>query len=132
MNAPRRSPTEDELDQLLASRIQDTTPEFERRWVDLQRDLRLATAAAPRGRRWSWTHGWGGALVALGGLAAITLLLTRPAPVPSRVVETTPPFSAAFVELMELNEVLDQALPLIDAENRDALLYLPVDPASQS
>lgn len=118
-----KPPTDEEIDRLLASRLRDTTPEFEARWRDLQRELRQAP---PRRRSWfAWPSAWAG-LAAAGAAAALLLALWPAAPVtPPR---NAPEFSPAFAELFEMNEVLAHALPLIDPENRDALLHLPVNP----
>lgn len=119
MKPPRRPPDELELDQLLASRFKDTSPAFETRWRDLKRELREAPPPAAR---------WGGGRVlpwlgvAAGLAAAWVLLLHRPpAPVAS---EGIPP---GLAELFEWDASLAAAAPLLDAENRDALLHLPIE-----
>lgn len=125
MNPPR-PPSDEEIDRLLASRIRDTTPAFEARWRDLRRELRHA----PPPRRWrlAWPSAWMG-LAATAGLAVL-LFLYRPADAPPPV----PPsgFSPVFAELLEMEDILGRATPLLDPENRDALLYLPVKPTPQT
>jgi hypothetical protein len=121
MNTPRSTPPrDDEIDALLARRYRDTSPEFEARWVALKRDLR----AAPSRRRFAWFQGWT-QWAALGGAAAavaLTFALWRqPAP-PATPGEISP----ALAELFAMDAVLGRATVLLDAENRDALLHLPV------
>ncbi|WP_221030749.1 hypothetical protein [Actomonas aquatica] len=130
-------PRDGEIDQLLASRFRDTTPAFERRWVDLQRELRRGAAEGARlrpARRWSRPAWWGGALVALSGAAAALLLVLRPtvAPTPNPTATAAAEYSPAFVELLEINDLLHEASPLLDAENRDALLHLAAAPTSHT
>ncbi|MDD3178829.1 MAG: hypothetical protein PHQ04_00610 [Opitutaceae bacterium] len=118
--AERIPPSEEDIDRLLASRFKDTTPEFERRWVDLKRQLRTAPPSRPW-FAWPRLAPWFG--VAVAGAAAVWLLvLQRPAP---PAVPTQP--SPALAELFAMDEVLARAMPLLDAENRDALLHLPAN-----
>jgi len=126
MNAPR-PPSEEEIDRLLASRLRDTTTAFEARWRDLRRELRQTPA--PR-RRWLTWPVWSTGLAAAGvALAAVLLLLhpwTPSAPPPA------PAFSPVFAELLEMDDILGSATPLLDPENRDALLHLPAQPSPQT
>lgn len=126
MNTPHTRPSgDDPVDALLARRYRDTTPEFEARWVALKRELRTAP---PPARRWTWL-GWGGAL-ALGGVAvvALALLVFTPAFRKSPVSPTVAEVSPRLAELFAMEAVLGRATVLLDAENRDALLHLPVPP----
>ena len=116
----RRPPTEEEIDRLLASRLADTTPEFEARFRDLQRELRQATA-----RRLPWWREWrvAGLGLALAGAAALVLLLRAPSgpgPHPGAAE-----FSPEFVQLLEADDLLSRAAPLLDAANRELLLKIP-------
>lgn len=114
MTAPQSPrPSDDELDALLARRYRDTSPEFEARWVSLQRDLRQA----PPSRRPPLWHlaGWLGAAAAVAGIG---LLLTRP-PVPP-----APELTPQVRELLALDAALARAQPLLDEETRVALLHL--------
>jgi len=127
MNANRQPPLrDDEIDALLARRYRDTSPEFEARWVNLKRDLR----AAPRPRPFAWFEGWTRWAALGGALAAIALTFTvwrqpPPAAEPAQV-------SPALAELFAMDAVLGRATALLDAENRDALLHLPVTTQSRS
>lgn len=116
-----RPPSDEEIDRLLASRYRDTTPEFEARWRDLRRDLRRAPVRQP-GFAW---RGWP-VVLAAGGVALVVVLALHPGR------KTVPPpavhFSPAFAELAEMDEILGAAAPLLDPENRAALLHLPVQP----
>ena len=112
---PRPSPSDDDLDRLLARRYRDTSPEFESRWVALKRELRQAPA-----RPWRLT-GWLGALGALGTAAAVAFMVYSARPPAS----TTPGLSSQLTELLAMDAVLGRALPLLDEENRTALLNLP-------
>ena len=114
---PRDPIRDEEIDGLLARRYRDTTPEFEARWVALKRTLRLA----PARRRWSWSRWtpW----VALGTAAAAAVFAI------SLNLRTSPRISepsTALAELFAMESVLSRGSVLLDAENRDALLHLPV------
>ena len=114
--SPGREPTDDELDRLLASRLQHTSPEFELRWRELRGEL--AGRTTPRrvfGRRWL---PWLG--VATAGVATVALVTTVWHPAPRR-----PADPAVFEELIAMDAALARATPLLDPESRDALLHLP-------
>lgn len=123
MNA-HRSPSEEEIDRLLASRLRDTTPEFEARWRDLRRELRQTPAA--RRARPSWWPGLAAAGVAFAAVLVVYHPWSTPAPRPE------PRFSEDFAELFAMDDILGRATPLLDPENRDALLHLPVNPSPSS
>lgn len=110
-------PGDDEIDALLRRGYRDTTPEFEKRWVDLKRELRSAPAVRRPVPRWWWL----GVLTAAA--AAVALLLT----VPRRSAPPTPDAgpSPALAELFAMDAVLSRGTALLDGENRDALLHLP-------
>jgi len=117
---PRPAPSDDDINRLLARRYRDTSPEFEARWVALKRELRQTPPARRRLLpAWRLT-GWLGAVGALGAAAAVAFVVysTRPTIPPSP--ELTPQVS----ELLALDETLSRALPLLDEENRTALLQL--------
>ncbi|MBI5382542.1 MAG: hypothetical protein HZA31_11635 [Opitutae bacterium] len=117
-------PSDDEIDRLFARRIQDTTPEFERRWVDLKRALRQAP---PRPRAPAWSLWLGG--VTAGAALLVALLVLTPDRRPPPIAEAPSP---ALVELFALDAVLIRATPLLDAESRAELLHLPVPTPRQS
>lgn len=123
MKPTRRPPSEEELDRLLASRIKDTTPEFEARWRDVKRELRQSR---PRVSLWAWRPllPWAGAAAAVV-VAGVVVLQRRPPPVP-----TFPPATPVLAELYELDATLSSGEVLLDAENRDAVLFLPAEPKS--
>jgi len=121
---PNRMPDDNETDRLLASRFNETTPEFEARWIALKRELRNGGQAK---RTWFvWPGAW--ISVAAAGVVAIGILVA----VQQYRPKDAPRFSPQFAELFEMNEILDSALPLIDPENRDAFLNLPSKPPSQT
>ncbi len=110
--------SDDDLDALLASRIKETTPEFEARWVACKRRLRTE----PRSRHVvpAWAA-WLGLMSAGVALVAILLALHPWRPVPPPVRNLAPDVD----ELLTMDAVLQPAAALLDAENRDALLNLP-------
>jgi hypothetical protein len=115
------APENRQLDQLLARRYRDTTPEFEARWVALKRELRQAPP--PRTRRnvpWRFA-GWFGVI----GAAAAVALVVQLNRLPSRPTPEWLP-SPQLAELFAMEAVLGRAVPLLDVENRTALLNLPV------
>lgn len=120
MNAPRPPPGDDDIDRLLARQYRDTSPEFEARWTDLKRNLRQTPgrAATPR-------FGWRTAAFAgFAALAALAVVVLRPgadAPLPTPLAP-----SPEMAQVIAMDEVLTLALPLLDDENRLALLHLPV------
>jgi hypothetical protein len=114
------TPSDDDIDRLLARRYRDTSPEFEARWVALKRELRQAPPARVRPLpAWRLT-GWFGAVGALGAAAAIAFVMYSARPPTSSSPELTPQVS----ELLALDESLGRALPLLDEETRAALLHL--------
>ena len=120
---PRSTPSDDDLDRLLARRYRDTSPEFEARWVALKRELRQSPPARHRLLpAWRLT-GWLGAVGALGAAAAVAFVMysARP-PTPAASV---PGLSPQLSELLAMDAVLGRALPLLNEENRTALLHLP-------
>ncbi len=126
MNTPKpKIPRDEDIDALLARRYRDTSPAFEARWVELKRDLRNA----PIRRRW-WTFSGWNSWVALSGVAAALVMvlaiatLRRETASPGTAVEVSP----ALAELFAMDAVLGRATPLLDAENREALLHLPAQP----
>jgi hypothetical protein len=124
MKTPDRRPCSDEdLDALLGSRLRDTTPEFEARWVDLKRRLRPAPPARRAIPPWA---AWLGLLSAGVTVAAILLALHPWRPAPPRPVPAA--LTPALDELLSMDATLESATALLDGENRDALLHLPVNP----
>lgn len=113
-------PDDGETDRLLARRYRETSPEFEARWVALKRDLRQA----PTTRRWRWpawpAWGWIGALGVAALLVVVVIQPRSPEPAPAG-----PELSPQLAELFAMEAVLEQAAPLLDEENRTALLHLP-------
>jgi len=122
---PRPAAQDHEIDRLLARHYRDTSPEFEARWRELRREWQ--GAPAPR-RGWlGWPTGPGAwlGLAAAASLAGLLVML-RPAAPPA------PGFSPTFAELFALEDILGRATPLLDPENRDALLHLPVKPSPRT
>ena len=107
-------PSDRELDRLLGSRLKRTSPEFEQRW----RELRATLGVAPR-RPWFRLPSvvlWPGLAVAVLGLATVVLVL-RPAP------GARPAQEEEFAALIALDRALAPAAPLLETENRDAVLH---------
>ena len=126
MNFPDRDPlSDDQLDRLLGSRFRDTTPEFEARWVAFKRDLRTASPRRKVVPPWA---AWLGLMSSGVALAAILLAIHpwRQSPPPSDGLAVSP----ALAELFAMDDALARATPLLDTENRDALLHLPATPHS--
>lgn len=119
MNHPLQPPPEDP-ESLLRSGLRDTTPEFERRWVDLRRALRQGAAPRTAGRRrWWWSL-----LPAAVAVTAVWLLLLPPAP------REPAADLGAYAELFSLDADLRAALPLTDLEAVDTLFNLSLpDPS---
>jgi hypothetical protein len=126
MNPPSpKTPRDEDVDALLARRYHETSPEFEARWVALKRDLRNA----PDRRRWWTVSGWKNWAMLSGAAAALVMVLAfatwqREAAAPGATIEVSP----VLAELFAMDAVLGPATPLLDAENREALLHLPAQP----
>lgn len=120
------SPTPpDDPEAFLRNGLRDTTPEFERRWTALKRELRTEPAPRPAPlRRWWW------AMLVPPGLAATWLLLSPLAPGTRSAAPAAD--LAAFTDLLTLDAELRAALPLADREAVDDLLVIPAEPADQS
>jgi hypothetical protein len=126
MNSPSpKTPRDENVDALLARRYRETSPEFEARWVALKRDLRNA----PERRRWWTVSDWKNWVMLSGVAAALVMVLAfaiwrREAAAPVATIEVSP----VLAELFAMDAVLGQATPLLDPENREALLHLPAQP----
>ena len=121
-------PDDGEIDRLLARHYRDTSPEFEARWVALKRDLRqMPPARVGRSAPWRLAGWWG----ALGAAAAVALVIhfTSPLAPPSPVA---PAFSQNLADLLTMDTVLGRAEPLLDEDNRLALLNLPAAAQAQN
>lgn len=129
MNSPDSRSPERPLDpeRLLGARLRATTPEFEARFDALQRQL----AETPQPRPWwrAWFDGrparhvrW---LALAGAAAAATVFVVTV----TRQPESLPPLdqTSLFVEVVELDETLQTALPLMDPSTLEALLLIPVE-----
>jgi len=128
MNASRPTPpNDDEISALLARRYRDTTADFEARWVALKRELRQAPPQRA-GFRWP---AWAGHFVLSGAVTALVIAFALGTREPPRVAGTAE-ISPALAELFTLEAALGRAGALLDAENRDALLHLPVRPQPRS
>jgi len=116
------TPDDGQIDRLLARRYRDTTPEFEARWVALKRDLRQRPSRRAR-FAFPWRFaGWFGVVGASVALALV-LHFTRPSTFAPDGLEPSP----QLAELFAMDAVLGQAVPLLDEENRTALLNLPAN-----
>ncbi|PTY00124.1 hypothetical protein [Opitutus sp. ER46] len=119
---PNQEPTDRELDRLLGSQLNRTSPAFEQRWRELRGDLVGRTGPRrPNWTRWLW---WPG--LATAGLAAVALFLVTRSPAPA----IAPADAARFEELIALDAALAPARPLLDTENRDALIQISIVPDS--
>jgi hypothetical protein len=116
------TPDDGQIDRLLARRYRDTTPEFEARWVALKRDLRQRPS---RRARFAFPWRFAGWFGVVGASAALALVLhfNRPSTVAPDGLEPSP----QLAELFAMDAVLGQAVPLLDEENRTALLNLPAN-----
>lgn len=118
MNRPRpQPPTDRELDRLLASRLERTSPDFELRWRALRATLAGQRTGLASWRRW---FVWPGLAIASAAAVALLLVFRTPSVPPSANQ------AAVFQQLLALDAALQPALPLLDGESRDAVLHLPV------
>jgi hypothetical protein len=112
------TPSDEDLERLLASKLNRTSPEFEQRW----RELRAALIAQPSARQWPSSLRWlpwrGFATAAIVVLALVLAL--RDFPRTPTVSDTS-----LHAELFSLDAALAPAAPLLDPEIRDAVIYLP-------
>jgi len=113
---PRQPPADAELDRLLASQVKRTSPEFEQRWRERRNEFVNRKPASFRWRPWLLWPGLATAVVAV----ALTIVARREA----TTFNSTPP-PTAFEALLSWDATLAVALPLLPAENREALLHLP-------
>ena len=121
------TPDDRQIDRLLARRYCDTTPEFEARWVALKRDLRQRPVGRARlVRPWRFA-GWFGVVGAATALALV-LHFNRASVDAPEGMEPSP----QLAELFAMDAVLGQAVPLLDEENRTALLNLPATNQTQN
>jgi hypothetical protein len=116
---PMHPPSDSELDRLLASQPRRTSREFEQRW----REVRAGLGQRPKPLREWWHRWWMLPGVATAALAAAALVVVPQLRTPAPAVDLV-----AFEELIALDAALARATPLLDPENRDALLFLPLQP----
>ena len=80
---------------------------------------------------WGWAlFGLVWAMAAAGVALAAVLVVYHPWSTPAPRPE--PRFSEDFAELFAMDDILGRATPLLDPENRDALLHLPANPSPSS
>ena len=115
-----RPPSDPEIDRLLGSKLRRTSPEFELRWRELRAKLAGTRSPARAGRPW-WLLWPGLATAALAALVVAIMVRRATPPMPDGQRIT-------FEELIALDAALQSASPLLDGENRDALLHLPAQP----
>jgi hypothetical protein len=120
---PKPDPSDKALDRLLGAQLRSTTPEFERRFDAMRR--RLANAAPRPFWQQDWLGDGGGLRVVLGS-AALVALLTLLALPDASARRLQGGDTAAFIELAALEDTLQPALALMDAETLDALLNMPL------
>lgn len=115
---PRQPPSDAEIDRLLGSQLKRTSPEFEQRWRELRGQFVATTSASRLSPRPSWLL-WPGVMTAALAAALMVFVLRDDSrsPDPTQLV--------TFEELIALDSALASATPLLAAENREVLLYLP-------
>jgi len=109
----RPPPSDAEIDRLLGSQLKRTSLEFEQRWRELRGQF---VATSPR-RSWLL---WPG-IVATAVAAALMVFVLRDDPLPPHPTQLV-----TFEELIALDAALASASPLLAAENREVLLYIPM------
>jgi len=114
----RQPPSDAEIDRLLASQLKRTSPEFEQRWRELRGEFVSTTRASRRPLLPSWRL-WPGIATAAVATALMVFAL-REEPLPPEQARLV-----TFEELIALDSALASAAPLLAAENREVLLYLP-------
>jgi hypothetical protein len=114
----RQPPSDAEIDGLLGSQLKRTSPEFEQRWRELRGQFVSPTSASRLPDRRSWLL-WPG-IVTAAFASALVVFVLRDAPRPP-----APTQLVTFEELIALDSALASATPLLAAENREALIYLP-------
>ena len=107
-------------ERLLKAGLKDTTPEFERRWTDLKRELRNTPQGDARlfSNQWAW---WALPSLISTGLLGFIIYINMGKP------HSLPPNQIAdFVQLLELEGKLREALPLTDPDLTDTILLIPL------
>ncbi len=115
----RPPPSDAEIDRLLGSQLKRTSPEFEQRWRELRGQFVATASASPRPHRRSWLL-WPGIVTAAVAAALVVFILRDDLIPPDRTKLVT------FEELIALDSALASATPLLAAENREVLLYIPM------
>lgn len=115
---PSPTPSDEDLDRLLASQLKHTSPEFEQRWRELRAGLVAQPRASLRLPSLRWLRWPGFATAAVVVLAVVLVLRYSPRP-------STGPAPALHAELFSLDAALAPAAPLLDHEIRDAVIHLP-------
>lgn len=120
----------DDPEELLRSGLRETTPEFEKRWSDLKRDLRKGSA--PRHTFWGFRQFILFATASSVVVFALLLFIKQPRPAKPESITIPATTIAVYGELLDLNSTLSGAMPLTSTENLDALLNLSSSNRNQS
>lgn len=107
-------------ERLLRTRLRTTTPEFERRFDDLRRQL--AQEPKPSEAMWPWTS-WVTQWRFIGVAAVMAAFVVGI--ISFQTTRHPPSSNVTFGELLALNDTLEGAIPLTDTETRTAVLLLP-------
>lgn len=120
----------DDPEKLLRTGLRETTPEFEKRWADLKRELRQEPAPRPAfaGLRQFIL------LTTAGAMAVVAIMLFVKQPGPARLEKLTisPTTITGYGELLDLDSALRGALPLTNTENLEVLQNLPLSNGNHS
>lgn len=129
MNSPSHLEPDDP-EQLLRSGLRETTPEFEKRWADLKRELRQEPVPRPSfaGLRQFIFLSTASAMA----VVALMLFIKQSKPTEMRTVTISPTTIAAYGELFSLDSELREAMPLTNTENLETLLNLPLSNGDRS
>jgi hypothetical protein len=117
MNPKPELPSDSEIDRLLGARIQRTSPEFEMRWRKLRAHWSDNNRQAHRSAWPRWLLWPGLATAGIAAVLAVRALREPPTP-------PAAPGPVPFEELFALDAALAPAAPLLNAENRDAVIHL--------
>lgn len=129
MNSPSQLDPDDP-EQLLRSGLRETTPEFEKRWADLKRELRQEPAQPhvfPGLRQFILL-----ATASAMAVVALMLFIKQSRPAQPENITITPTTIAAYGELLDLDSTLRGAMPLTSTENLETLLNLPLSNGHRS
>lgn len=116
--------SDERIDALLSGRLAETSPEFERAWIQMKNQL-VKGVGVHETRLSAWRRLWPVWSAAVGAAAVAIVLINQSSHVPEpelEIVRTGPPIE----ELFAMDDVLEPASGLLDTDALEAVAKMPL------